>query len=241
MLATAIHSKYIVTGPMVALDKRQQVEDEDEIEKLVLAAIPAVPQNSVLALAAAKLLYFLSRGYDQIALDMAEKASRTTTAFAASFAILGQIYMFEGAIEEAMSLFDKGIALSTAGSEFECYLLVLKCQAAMASGTPDILEEPLSALHRCKPSTEQQLGIFFSPSTRAGATPQVTQIAKMISADKAGTIMNFTYHLCGRLFKDEQHRINLMKGPLVLLADNLGYDFVPENVRKGLPSFFDKV
>lgn len=77
--------------------------------------------------------------------------------------------------------------------------------------------------------------------TRAGATPQVTQIAKMITADKAGTIMNFTYYLCGRLFKDEQHRINLMKGPLVLLANNLGYDFVPENVRIGLPSFFDNV
>lgn len=239
MLATAIHSKYILGGPMAFTDADQHAKDEDEIESLVLAAIPYVQHNGSLALAAAKLLYFLSRGYDQTALSMAEKAFRTTTAFATSFAVLGQMYMFEGEIDEAIRLFDEGIALSTPKSEFEVFLLVLKCQAALASGSPDRLEEPLAALYRSKPETRQQLGMFFSPSTNAGASFKLKTIAKLVSAKKAATIVSFTYSFCARLFKNEHHRINIMKGHMTLIGKNIGYDFVPDNVRQGLPSFFE--
>src|SRR5690606_852491 len=95
MYATHIHSKYISFGHVLfqnGFDDRAR--DEDEIESLVLAALPHVQSQPEYAIMAAKLLHFLDRGYGGLARNLAEDAYRSSVSAAGSLAIIGQLRAF---------------------------------------------------------------------------------------------------------------------------------------------------
>ena len=89
-LATALHSKYVQLG-MIPDEGDSREQDEDEIEVLVLASLPSLQDAPLYALAAAKLLYFLDRGYREMALRLSRDAFDASTALAMSFAVHGQL------------------------------------------------------------------------------------------------------------------------------------------------------
>src|SRR5690606_29438734 len=103
MYATHIHSKYVSFGHVLfqnGIDDR--LRDEDDIEKLVLAALPHVQTQPEYAIMAAKLLHFLGRGYEGLARDLAEEAHGSSVAAAGSLAIIGQLRAFAGETDAAL-------------------------------------------------------------------------------------------------------------------------------------------
>ncbi|WZB77456.1 tetratricopeptide repeat protein [Achromobacter insuavis] len=93
---------------------------EPQIEALVFQALPHVRDNPMLALAAAKLLCFVSHGHLELAEALAEEAFARSTAFASAFAVLGQLRLNRGRLREAIDYFDQGIELAEAGSGSRC-------------------------------------------------------------------------------------------------------------------------
>ena len=149
MLATAIHTKYIQNGIEVLMSAPDtRAADEDEIEKLVTTSLPFIQSEPFYAIMAAKLLYFIDRGYRRMAVELAENAHRSSTSPAASLAIIGQMRAYLGQIEQGLASLDQALELSEPESQFWLYLLVVKAQAQQAAGeaiVPDSMQRAQSS------------------------------------------------------------------------------------------------
>lgn len=209
--------------------------DEEEIERLVFASLPRVGNSPILALAAAKLLLFVGRGHLALAEAIAEQAFAESTAFASAFATLGQIRVCAGDIEAGLDLYERGIELCTAGSEFHLYLLVLKCIACLASGDRQAVERALSQLYAVKPQTQAELGILFAPPDEAQLSPLLKAILDKLDAGHAQFLIRHAYYISARLYAHEAHRENIMRGFLSLAVGRFGAAVVPDQVRRSVP------
>jgi tetratricopeptide (TPR) repeat protein len=240
MLATCIHSKYLTSGPLLLPQHDFRAQDEDEIERLVLSSLPHLQENPLFMMAASKLLYFIDRGHRPLAIKIAEEAFESTTAFATSFAILGQIRMLEGDIEEALSLFDQGLDLSQPGSEFQIYLMVLKCQALLASGQRTELDAAIDVLYATKPAT-RGLAIFYTPPDATEIAPEAQRLLEQLDETRAKALLVFLNYVCARLFRYAEHRKNILHGPFTLLVNSFGPGVVPDDLRVSVPALVASV
>jgi tetratricopeptide (TPR) repeat protein len=234
MLATCLHSKYVTSAPFLLPQQDFRRQDEDEMERLVLSSLPHLQDNPIYMMAAAKLLYFIDRGYRPLAIQIADDAFRSTTAFATSFATLGQIRMLEGNIEEALSLYDQGLELCQDNAAFELYIMVLKCQALLAADQRKALAAARDLLYAKAPGT-RALAIFFTPAGEAIAS-DVQQLVDMFDETRAKALLVFADYICGRLFRFAEHRENFLRGPLTLVVDRFGPAVVPEDLRASVPA-----
>jgi len=236
MLATNIHSKYILAGMQLFTGPDPRAHDEDEMERLVTGSLPHLQHNAIYALAAAKLLFFLDRGYQPLAIRMAETAFESSTALAVSLAIFGQMRMYLGEIDEALDAFDRAHELSEDASEFDAYLLVVKCQALLAAGKREALERELRRLYEIRPGAKFGLALFFTSVAPDKITPEAKQVLAHIDLRQANAMLLYVYYICARLFRYGDHRENIMRVPLTLLAERFGYDFMPDEIRRSVPS-----
>ncbi|HXF88756.1 MAG TPA: helix-turn-helix domain-containing protein [Xanthobacteraceae bacterium] len=236
MLATCIHSKYLTSGPLLLPQHDFRAQDEDEMERLVLSSLPHLQDNPIFMMAAGKLLYFIDRGHRPLAIKIVEDAYQSTVAFATSFAILGQIRMLEGDFEGAMSLYDQGLELCRDGTEFQIYLLVLKCQALLAFDQRKALADALEVLYAKKPGTREVLSIFFAPPNADEIAPEVHLVLDRLDQSRARAMLVYVNYICARLFRFAEHRENILRGPLTLFVDRFGPEVVPEDVRASVPA-----
>jgi tetratricopeptide (TPR) repeat protein len=236
MLATSIHAKYLTSGPLLLPQHDFRAQDEDEIEQLVLSSLPHLQDNPIFMMAAGKLLYFIDRGHRPLAIKIVEDAYQATVAFATSFAILGQIRMLEGDFETAISLYDQGLELCQEGTEFQIYLIVLKCQALLASGRRKALDAALDVLYAKKAGTREVLSVFFAPPNVDEIAPEVHLVLEKLDRPRAQAMLVYVNYICARLFRFVEHRENILRGPLTLFIDRFGPDVVPDEVRESVPA-----
>lgn len=235
MLATNIHNKYILAGPHILAESDPRRPDEDEIESLVTASLPHLQDNPIYALAAAKLLFFLDRGYRRLAVEMAETAFRSSTAVAASCVVVGQIRMFLGEIDQALRCFEQAQELSAGNPDFYAYVAVLKCQAYTAMGERERLDRALADLHARDPKTKTSLALFFASLEPGRTAPEAREAVAQVSEAEARGVLLFVYYVCARLFSVPEHRENILRPALTLLAERFGYGFVPEEIKQCVP------
>ncbi len=236
MLATCIHSKYVQSGPMSVLAQQDlRVQDEDEIERNVLASLPHVQDNPIFRMAAGKLLYFIDRGHRPLAIQLAEEAFNSSTALATSFAILGQMRANEGDIETAVSLLDQGLELCEHGSEFELYLLVLKTQALLAAGDRDVLEPALEIFYAKRPNVRGAFAIFYTETAPDRVAPEAIHMLERMSATFASAMLVWLNYIVARLYRLPEHRENILRPVTTLMVERFGIDVVPEEVRQSAP------
>lgn len=233
MLATNIHSKYLTSAPMILPHQDFRRQDEDEIERLTLASLPHLQDNPIFVMAAGKLLYFIDRGHRPLAIEMVEQAFNTTTAFATSFAILGQIRMLEGEIDAGLSLIEQGLDLCGSGSEFELYLMVLRCQALLASNRRKDLDAALEDFYAKKVGTREALSIFFA--NPEAIPPEVGYLISNIDETPARAMLVWSNYICARLFRFAEHRENILRAPLTLFVKRFGMGVVADDVRASVP------
>ena len=237
MLATILHSKYITSG-MILPQFDFRAQDEEEMERLVMESLPHLQDNPIFMMAAAKLLYFLGRGHRPLALQITADAFASSTAFAASFAIWGQMRMLEGEIETAARLFDQGLELCQENSSFDLYLSVLKCEAMVASGNRYAENSAKEALYEKSPECRVHLPLLLAPSVWEDILPEAHAILDRLDLTRARAILLYIHYTCGRLFRRVEHRENVMRGPGTLLVSRFGSGVVPDEVRKSVPRLF---
>lgn len=234
LLASALHSRYVLSDPEQPTSRRQRDADEIEIEGLVTAALPHLQDNDLYALTAAKLLYFVNKAHRQFALGLAERTFESTTAFASTFAILAQLYMWEGAIDKALTLYDRGYELAHHGSHFHLYILVLKAGAEMAAGYP--ASPAADELYTVKPLTRAQLGLFYAPTDAVNVRPDITAVLDRLDAAGARATIRHLHYLAARHFREPTHRQNILRRPVRLLLERFDARIVPDDVRADAPA-----
>jgi hypothetical protein len=239
MYATQIHSKYISFGHVLfqnGIDDRAR--DEDEIESLVLAALPHVQSQPEYAIMAAKLLHFLDRGYDGLARNLAEEAYDASVSAASSLSIIGQLRAFAGETEAALRCIDQALNLVTRGSKAHLYTLTIKMQALRAAADFDRLGEAKRELY----SVSGAAMLFYEPmfanpdklSIRAKA------VVMMLSREKAAALLKMNNYVSARLFRDPGHRANAILTPLTLVVRRFGKATVPEEIAATHPGLLDR-
>lgn len=238
MLATTLHAKYIDGFPAIYLGEDARQRDEEEMEQLVLASLPQIRNDSFQALICAKLLYFVGRGHRRLALELAADAFGVTTALATSFAIMGQLRMFEGDLDEALSLFDDGLDLCEPDSQFMAYLLVLKRQAATAKADPAAVAAVLDQMHAWNAALARHVAILCVGHLQGDRGAEALQQLHALPRERCLALLRMSLYTCARLFRSEQHRINVMGGLIDSLAGRFGPDFVEPDVREIIPSYF---
>jgi DNA-binding winged helix-turn-helix (wHTH) protein len=234
MLATAIHTKYIQSGQHIlasAFDPRPA--DEQEIEALVTSALPAIQGDPSLAIMAAKLLYFLDRGYRRMAVELAERAYRSSTTIAASLGIIGQMRSFVGQIEQGIACLDQALELSEPQSQPWLYVLVMKAQAQRAADDRDGLDRTLAQLY----AGRAELKVFLDHTLTCpdNPSPEALMVVGSVSEAQARGILLNNYYACARLYRHDDQRENALRTSIALLTRRFGKSIVPDEVAASVP------
>lgn len=230
-----LHSKLLLGAVSADLTVEARSGLESEIEALVFATLPDLDDNPILMLAAAKLLFFTGRGHEGLAEQLAEQAFAASTAFAASFAILGQIRMGAGAAEQAVELYDHGLEMAEPGSQFEVYLLVLRASALLAAGDRARLEATCARLYAVKPSTRLQIGLFVTLPEADALPPDVRAMFEQFDFERAERLVTYLYYLFARLYRRQEHRDNLMRGLIAHAVRRFGPSVVRDEIWRAVP------
>ncbi|MGE4610864.1 MAG: hypothetical protein AAED33_05660 [Paracoccaceae bacterium] len=239
VLATNIHLKYIKDGMVTMLGSDTRIQDEDEIEALVLACLPHIQSNGVLLLAAAKLLFYLDRGYRRLAVELAESAFKNSTAIASSLTIVGQMRMFLGEFEQAIEFLEQAQEISKENSQFSYYLMFVKCQSYLAEGNWSKLREALDEFYEKDPEAQFTVSIFFASAGGHKVQPESEAMAKSLTREQAIAILRITNYIYARLFTDIEPRINIFKGLTSLMINNFGMGIIPSEIRAAVPTLFN--
>lgn len=215
------------------LDSRP-AELEPRIEAQVFQALPHIRDNPMLMLAAAKLLCFVSRDHLDLAQALAEEAFAQGTAYASAFAVLGQLKLNRGQLAEAVADFDQGIELAEPGSEFQVFLLVLKCTTLMAMGDRSASEEANRRLYQAKPLTRMQLGLFLSHADEV-LPDDLRQLLLGLEAALLRRLLAHYDYLFVRRVPDPAGRERMFRGIVSQMARHRADDVLPPEVAASAP------
>lgn len=230
-----LHSRLLLGAASTHLTPEARVSLEDEIEALVFSVLPDIGDNPILMLAAAKLIFFTGRGHEALAEHLAEQAFAASTAFAAAFAILGQIRLGAGAAAQAVDLYDHGLELAEPGSQFEVYLLVLRAAALLAAGDRAALESTCERLYAVKPATRSQIGLFVTLPEPDGMSAEARGWFELLSFEQAESTVMYLYYVFARLYRRQEHRENFLRGIVAQMVRRFGPSVVAEEVWRAVP------
>lgn len=205
-------------------------ELEPQIEALVFQALPHVRANPLLALAAAKLLCFVSHDHLELAEALAEDVFSHGTALAPAFSVLGQLRLNRGRLREAIGHFDRGIELAEPGSEFQAFLMVLKCTTLLALDDRQGCQAARETLYRAKPLARAQMGLFLSSPDEV-LPDDLRQILLALDADLLRRLLAHFEYLFVRRVPDAAGRRRMFRGVLAQLARHRPLDELPAPVR----------
>ena len=229
MLATNIHTKYLQDSVQIFMSNRDpRQEDEDEIEQLVNSSLPYIQEDPTFLLPAAKLLFFIDRGYRDMAVKIAERIHRETTAVTASLPVIGQMRVFLGQNEDGQAAIDQALERCEPGSQFENYLLILKCEALAAVSDRDGLDRILDQVCTRVPQIEMLMHVLFTCSERPSKIAQQA-LVNMPPAQAKGMVM-FIHYVYGRLLQNPEHRANAYRTPVSLFTKQFGPNIIPVEV-----------
>ncbi|WNJ88346.1 winged helix-turn-helix domain-containing protein [Bosea sp. 685] len=209
-----LFARLVLASPFTGISNEERDEIESEIEATVLDCLPAIENNPLLMLAAAKLLYFIHRGHLDLAEDLAERAFARTADFAAALPVMGQLRQARGKFKEAVILFDRGIEMADPGSEFMLYLRVLKCIALLASGDRTALDAAKTFAYDV-PHTTSELVVMIGMTMTAADQPLSEAVAKTLTAAGPAGVSNaleYVYFTSARHFIAQTARANVMRG-----------------------------
>ncbi|MBD8876199.1 winged helix-turn-helix domain-containing protein [Roseibium polysiphoniae] len=233
MLATNIHTKYLQDSVQIFMSNADpRKDDEDEIETLVTESLPHLQNEPTFLLPAAKLLFFIDRGYNEMAVKMAERLHKESTSLAASLPVVGQMRVFTGQNEDGQRALDQALELCEQGSQFEIYLMILKCEALAAVSDRDGLDQILDQVCARVPQIEVLMQVLFTCSERPSKIAQQA-LVNMPPAQARGMVM-LMHYVYGRLLQNRKHRANAYRTPVSLFSKQFGPNIIPDEVRQVL-------
>jgi DNA-binding winged helix-turn-helix (wHTH) protein len=234
-LATTLHSKYVISGDSVLMEADPRSADEAEIERLVTTALPHIQHNDIFRLMAAKLLYFVNPSHRTLALELAETAFERTAGFASAFATVGQLSAWEGDIDTALALYERGLALATPGTHFDLYLRVLQCDALAAADRRAAAANAATRMYKVEPATRRSVGLFFAPNAEIDLTADISAMLAGMNEARARALILKKHYLGGRMYRQPAHRCNSMRRLAEILTSHFGPRCIPPEAIDDLP------
>lgn len=232
--ATHLHSKYVVSGIQLfqkGIDER--ILDEAEIERLVQTALPSIQTNPDMAIMAAKLLFFLDRGYSNFAIDLAEQAQKESTSITHTMPIIGQLRGFLGNFSQGVSALDQAISLAEKGTSTHLYALVMKCNLHLAAGNGDALTETKQEIYSLRPALKFFLEPFYTDPREPSLSARAS-IMMLTRNTAAARLLYCNYVLC-RLFQSQLHRENAIRPILFLTIRRFDSKAIPTEIAVAYP------
>ena len=209
-----LFARLVLANPFTGVSSDERAEIEGEIEATALDCLPAIENNPLLMLAAAKLLYFVNRGHLDLAEDLAERAFARTADFAAALPVLGQLRQARGNFDEAVILFDRSIENADPQSDFLLHMRTLKCIALLASGDRTALDAATTFAYDT-PYSPPEIVVMIGMTMTAADQPLSEAVAKTLTA--AGPVgvsnaLEYIYFTSARHFIAQGARANVMRG-----------------------------
>lgn len=236
--ATHIHACYVANGFELALRNRdQRAADEMEMERLVLEALDYAQSQPHLAVMAAKLLYFVNKGYKSFALDLSANAHRASTSIASTLAIWGQFQTHVGEMDSGIENLKQALTLAQDNDRFRDYTQILLCQALVAADRRDELEIYRERLSKGHPLLRLLLEPIFTNPDRPSMFSKGFML--VLSQAKANALLSHLHYCWARLYEDQTHRENALRAVLGLTVRRFGRDVVPDEIKRDLPDLFD--
>lgn len=217
------------TGGQILPDA-ERLPIEDEIEAAALGALPGIADNAMLKLSAAKLLLFLARGHAELAERLADEAFESSTAFAASFAILGQARLMRGRLDEGMDLLERGLEIAEPGTEFSVYIMVLLCGGKLAARDFAGLTALLTHLHEVSPITRVNVAPFCVLAHEP-LNAQNHAILTGMGEERARLSLDYIHMTSARQYEDRALQRNVLWGFAQHLIRIYGPDVVSPHIK----------
>jgi len=142
--------------------------------------------------------------------------------------------MCRGAIAEAIALYDKGLELATKGSDFEIYLMLLKCTSLMAANERAALEAACAAVYTAKPILRAQIGLMFAAPNKPLA-PDLRTLLATLDQHQAPQHLLYLRNVSARHFHAPAHRRNVMRGLIAHLVRRFGPAIIPPGLAEFRP------
>ena len=235
MLATTLHSKHVSSGIDMLTWGDPRRADEAEIEQLVTPVLPQLQSNGILAIAAAKLLYFINESYRPLALDLAEEALACTTAFANAYTLGAQLRMWHGRLDEALDMYDRALDFADSGSHFQYYILTLKAQVLEAQGRFAAAADTVAPICRVAPPAAKHYGLFYRLPSDVDPQGRIEAELAAMPPERARAVLVYKHYICARLFAHAEHRRNLMRYVVEQMVRRFGRRIIPEEIERDLP------
>ncbi|UZE49865.1 winged helix-turn-helix domain-containing protein [Rhodopseudomonas sp. P2A-2r] len=230
-----LFARLVLASPFTGVSSEERDELESEIEATVLDCLPAIENNPLLMLAAAKLLYFIHRGHLDLAEDIAERAFARTADFAAALPVMGQLRQARGNFKEAVILFDRGIEMADPASDFMLHMRVLKCITLLASGDRAALDAANTFAYDI-PYSPPALVVMMGMTMTAADQPLSEDVTKALTA--AGPVgvrnaLEYVYFTSARHLMARTARANVMRGLVAHALRLHGASAIPPIVPAG--------
>lgn len=228
-----LFSRLVLDPPFDSMSPADRDLIESEIETTVLEHLPAIEANPLLMLAAAKLLYFITRGHLDLAEDLAERAFARTADFAAALPVLGQLRQARGHFKDAVILFDRGIEMAEPDSGFMLHMQVLKCIALLAAGDRAALHAAADfsrTAQHSPPDLLLTLRLTIAPADQPLPADLADALAE-VGVAGARSAVSMLYFSSARQHMQERARANVMGGLVAHVNRVFGAD------AQAIPSF----
>ncbi|MEQ3748135.1 MAG: winged helix-turn-helix domain-containing protein [Celeribacter sp.] len=231
LLATALHTKYVVNGIEVLSTSDPRAQDMAEMRTLVRQALPGLHDNPIQTMTAAKILWFCDTDARPEAFAIAARAFDEATAFGSACALMGQMHMWNGDADRGLAYFRKATGFTGPGGPFQIYNLVMICQAlAVRGGMRDGEEELIRDLFTRDPRNLVLFSLYYAPPADLDPPEPLGRfIEEMTPVQISALLRNVTFASV-RLFNDPTHRRRLLARPYNLIVARHGSTHVPPEV-----------
>jgi DNA-binding winged helix-turn-helix (wHTH) protein len=231
-----LFSRLVLAQPFTGPSLAERDDIENEIETTVLEWLPAIENQPLLMLAAAKLLYFVNRGHLDLAENIAERACALMQDTTAGLPILGQANYARGNHNEAIRLFDQGIAKTVPGSDVQFHFRVLKCIALVAGGQSGPSAARVTDIANLDPGSSRDITLMLGWMCAApdGELPSESEQALgELGAQRAAKALEYLYFTSARHLMSASGRANVMRSMMAHVSRLYGMSAIPDVVVRG--------
>lgn len=232
-----LFARLVMTGPSGRISTEERDRIESEIEVIALGLLPTIEGSPLLMLTCAKLLYFINRGHLELAEDITERAGARTEEYVVALPIIAQLHYARGRFNDAVKVFDRGIAMAELGPAFHLHMRVLKCIALLAAGDRAALDAAAADIANmgplCPPHIALMIGWTIAAADRA-LPMSLEQALAALGPVGAGHAIEYLYYTSARHLVSKQARANVMRGLIAHAARLHGEQAVPAFVLRSI-------
>jgi DNA-binding winged helix-turn-helix (wHTH) protein len=226
MWASHLYATLIFAPLVGGLGDESRAQTEREIEEICLASLPEAQDNPVLRICIAKLLFFIDRGYLELAESLLRDVFHDDVGFSSVYSLLGQLRAARGMFDEAIRYYDHAFRTAEPGSKYYIYVAVLRLNALLASGQREALDRDAEKLFQLSPETIDSVGLFIGKPDDP-FRPHHELYLDSLGSEMSLAMVKYLYNNAARHFVSATHRVRVYAGFASQVERKFRVRFVP--------------